>query len=1085
MMCKPKCNQTAFQPMNLTMRNKLKELKKFPHRGQPRIDEVIMLSHPSGSNDEILPEEESASLAVKDEYESKDTVAGKSTRQDKPLVKQRETFSVKDIKIAPIFLHTTQHNRSKRSRNGKPDRSGERLQKSVLTPRGEDLQQEEIQQQHLSTTSHLTKRRLSCREKLSASVLHSCLEDIQTSNPAFPARAVFNTLQKKASEGLQAAGSNDNSLNLILLQSQLKVKRKRGTDTSERVPKRLRTSHAAEGAAGMGHCHTPVPRMMESAVFMVKKPPKSSKLSRTHRQRQQSGSPAARVNNCELNSGLTNHTGAAGQSHKIPDNPPTDFICEDVLWTDKYSPQHSSEVIGNSGSVNKLQSWLQKWKLRADHEERRKMEEKRREENSNDSWDCGDFLGEAGTEDESLCNTMLITGPPGVGKTASVYACSQELGFKVFEVNCSSQRSGHRVLSQLKEATQSHLVETTGKDPLKPTYFNNYSCTPKPDTLPGKTVTPKNGTTAFKKKAAQSLGRSGRKGKCHPAVVTLPNYFKMKNKADLLHSGGLAPSEKPHCKNSDHPSTGSDQRGPQNKKTATSLILFEEVDVIFDDDAGFLAAIKTFMTTTKRPVILTTNDPLFRDRFNCSMEEIIFKAPSEVDVCSYLQLVALAENVQLQLDDVCSLLRLCRGDVRRCLLQLQLWGHSGGGRVSQGEGLPKEPVHKHYSSVERGNNVDSQLPHRETGCTASMLGLPVTREKLQSLLQCQFWSEIDMNNILRLQAESWRRAVPLLYSNLMLLLPTGDKGTSIQLLEKGTELAPSSIHPHTQQLDKGDRPKESATESKSNRSTSRLSRKKYITPIFDTVSSASLITTPPRSSSSPKGARASAHSSRDKTENLKSEVITNFLDALADFFDIMSYVDATLPAATPVALDSSKPEEFVWTGAEIKDGLLDEMREEEEGSRSWSQERLLDIRAAVEGLGCCRCCWRVSEGWNKAQKYRQELEDTEWGKLVEKLTPPASLKRQNLTFSLQPLCEPCVYQKRYKLSKKILCTKPFSLLGNRRAVSVDYMPVLRCICRYQRAQQHTEEPVRCRKYLNRNRLSLSKSTTELLAEDFS
>lgn len=32
-----------------------------------------------------------------------------------------------------------------------------------------------------------------------------------------------------------------------------------------------------------------------------------------------------------------------------------------------------------------------------------------------------------------------------------------------------------------------------------------------------------------------------------------------------------------------------------------------QVDVIFDDDTGLLAAIKTFMTTTKRPVVLTTN----------------------------------------------------------------------------------------------------------------------------------------------------------------------------------------------------------------------------------------------------------------------------------------------------------------------------------------------------------------------------------------------------------------------------------------------------------------------------------------------
>lgn len=56
---------------------------------------------------------------------------------------------------------------------------------------------------------------------------------------------------------------------------------------------------------------------------------------------------------------------------------------------------------------------------------------------------------------------------------------------KVFEVNCSSQRSGCQVLSQLKEATQSHLVEMSGKDPLKPTYFNNYSSSAKSETFPG------------------------------------------------------------------------------------------------------------------------------------------------------------------------------------------------------------------------------------------------------------------------------------------------------------------------------------------------------------------------------------------------------------------------------------------------------------------------------------------------------------------------------------------------------------------------------------------------------------------------
>lgn len=47
-------------------------------------------------------------------------------------------------------------------------------------------------------------------------------------------------------------------------------------------------------------------------------------------------------------------------------------------------------------------------------------------------------------------------------------------------------------------------------------------------------------------------------------------------------------------------------------------------------------------------------------------------------MCSYLQLVCLAEGVQLDLGDVSSLLRLTCGDVRRCLLQLQVWVQSGG-----------------------------------------------------------------------------------------------------------------------------------------------------------------------------------------------------------------------------------------------------------------------------------------------------------------------------------------------------------------------------------------------------------------------
>lgn len=60
--------------------------------------------------------------------------------------------------------------------------------------------------------------------------------------------------------------------------------------------------------------------------------------------------------------------------------------------------------------------------------------------NSTDSLDSLDFKDSKSDveEESSLCNTVLITGPPGVGKTAAVYACAQELGFKVCGVLSSA-----------------------------------------------------------------------------------------------------------------------------------------------------------------------------------------------------------------------------------------------------------------------------------------------------------------------------------------------------------------------------------------------------------------------------------------------------------------------------------------------------------------------------------------------------------------------------------------------------------------------------------------------------------------------
>ncbi|KAM4595843.1 ATPase family AAA domain-containing protein 5b [Fundulus diaphanus] len=929
----------------------------------------------------------------------------------------------KGLKIAPIFGAADQLRKKNGSSAGRSDQAGNtsthpsRRGDAKSPPSGSQLAGK-----HGAAVA-------SCR----SSHLESHLEEIHNSNPAFPAPIVFSTLLKKAGEEPRPAEA---------LQTLLKEK-SRGPEVS------LQPDPSADPEVG------PCPLTGQDGK---QQQPRGNGL----RCSRQSRRPLGLGGSCHANR-TTPDTELTKGSHRVQ----AESSFEDVLWTDKYAPRHSSEVIGNSASVNKLHSWLKKWKLRADADERRQMEQKQREEGT--SWDRGDFQGEAGLEDggeEPCCNAMLLTGPSGVGKTAAVYACAQELGFKVFEVNCSSRRCGRHVLSQLKEATQSHLVDTQGKDPLKPAYFNNYSVnsfTPKSEALPGKLQHPKIIASTSRKRTARNFRSSGRKFKAKPAAVTLAHYFKVKGKADYFDISDKSTTGKPKTEEVENYSAGCDEMLPHSKKTAMSLILFEEVDVVFEDDVGFLAAIKAFMTSTKRPVVMTTSDPSFKEKFDSYLEEIIFKTPSAVNICSYLQLVCLAENVRLPSDDASSLFSLACGDVRRCLLQLQLWVSGSRGGSSRGGELAEEPAGSLYSSSTGGGGLDSKFPPWQAGCSAHMLGLhPVTLDYLRNSLQPGSWSETD-TTFLKILAESWRRSVPLLYSNLELLLSIAAPGSD-------AEPKCSDAHLHILRRNRTIGSEASPTCTKS----SRLSRRRRAASASD-AKSASDLTSEPQRASSLRETGSKTPSSCAKPEDCAAKAVTDCLDGLADFFDLMSNIDAMLPQYIS---DPRAAEAFVWTGAAVKDGLLDEPAEED--SRSGTQDRLQEIKAAAEGLGCRRCWWRVTEARTEAHRWKQKLDAKQWNSLQERLMFTTCSQRQNLSFTAQPGRTPSVFQRRFRLSRLVLCSKSFSLLGNRRAVCVDYLPVLRFICRTLGAQRLGS----AWNYPSATHLGLSKSAIRLLAEDF-
>ena len=70
------------------------------------------------------------------------------------------------------------------------------------------------------------------------------------------------------------------------------------------------------------------------------------------------------------------------------------------------------------------------------------------ETSTSDDDDDDDYYSDGsldGEEGELPPNTALLSGPTGVGKTATVHALARQLGFKVLEVNASSLRGGRQV----------------------------------------------------------------------------------------------------------------------------------------------------------------------------------------------------------------------------------------------------------------------------------------------------------------------------------------------------------------------------------------------------------------------------------------------------------------------------------------------------------------------------------------------------------------------------------------------------------------------------------------------------------------
>ncbi|KAI0025131.1 replication factor RFC1 C terminal domain-containing protein [Xylariomycetidae sp. FL0641] len=98
------------------------------------------------------------------------------------------------------------------------------------------------------------------------------------------------------------------------------------------------------------------------------------------------------------------------------------------LWTVKYAPTQANHICGNKAAVEKIQNWLKNWPKSKKYNFQKRG---------------ADGMGGA--------RAIIVSGPPGIGKTTAAHLAAKLEGYDVLESNASDSRSKKLVENGVSE----------------------------------------------------------------------------------------------------------------------------------------------------------------------------------------------------------------------------------------------------------------------------------------------------------------------------------------------------------------------------------------------------------------------------------------------------------------------------------------------------------------------------------------------------------------------------------------------------------------------------------------------------------
>lgn len=336
-----------------------------------------------------------------------------------------------------------------------------------------------------------------------------------------------------------------------------------------------------------------------------------------------------------------------------------------IPWVNKYRPNEIEGLIGFLPDFEYVTEWLDKIKVTS-HPVKESKKKKQ--------------LLTMSKDEDKLYNLISFIGDNGTGKTATVYTVAQAMGYSVFEINPSSKRAGKDILSQVGEMTASHLVRFNHrKRKLKGeiVIIRDTVVKKKPKTIDIAThfkrmltVTSKTTKEEEEEEAVECEKKEiVEEIKTVEKKKTIDSFFQSKITENHASTGVTATTnELVKDEEKEEEDTFMEDVPKQ------SLVLLEEVDLLFEEDKGFWPAVIELCEKSKRPIIMTCNDES-KIPFDCldTQSKIYFDLPEKSSLLPYLQLLCFSEKYIVQPYDIECLCELYNYDTRRIISALQLY----------------------------------------------------------------------------------------------------------------------------------------------------------------------------------------------------------------------------------------------------------------------------------------------------------------------------------------------------------------------------------------------------------------------------